>query len=70
MILMSGNLDIATLLATLVELNAGLLAITVTLVALVPALIEIARVKSPSFLSGEITRRHLSRGLNNLKRTI
>lgn len=64
------DLDITAILTVLASLNGGLLAVAVTLVALIPTLVEIARVKSPTFLSGEAARRHLKSGLIQLRFTI
>lgn len=55
--------QVASLLWTMAQVSAGLFALALTLVALVPTLVEIARVKSASYLSGDIARRRLKRAL-------
>lgn len=67
---MKNVIDITTGIITLAQLDAGLLAISVTLVALVPTLVEIVRIKSPNFLLGEVARRRMTDGLSNLRQTI
>lgn len=55
---------------SLIELNAGLLAVSVTVVALVPTLVELVRLKYPSFLSAEVARIRLIKALKAISRTI
>jgi hypothetical protein len=50
--------------------SVTLAAISVTLVALVPVLLEIARVRIPDFLTGEEARRKLRLGLRLLGITV
>ena len=61
---------VAGLLLTMAQVSAGLFALALTLVALVPTLVEIARVKSASYLSGDSARRRLKRALNRIGHTI
>src|SRR6266567_2631166 len=67
---MNSGANIATTLSVLAQINAGLLAVTVTLVAIIPTLVEIVRIKSSSFLSGEVARRRLVRGMVFLSYTL
>ena len=67
---MKSNIDLTTGMSTLAEVNAGLLAIAVTLVALIPTLIEIVRIKEPNFLIEDAARRRLKNGLSSLTHTI
>lgn len=59
-----------SILQTLVGANASLMAITVALVALIPAFVETARVKSPTFMTGAEARRSLKANLLWLRHTI
>ena len=67
---MNNNIDIFAAFSGLLELNAALLGVTVTLVALVPTLVELIRLKYPSFFSSEVARRRLNKGLVELGRSI
>ena len=62
--------DILSIFSTLLQVNAAFLGVVVTLVALVPALVEMVRSRYPNFLSSEVTRRRLNRGLASLSITI
>ena len=57
-------------LSALVEINLGLLGVSITVVAFAPALVEIVRVKSSSFLATEGARRLLSRSFSIIGYTI
>ena len=62
--------DTNAFLSSLIQLNGGLLAVVVTLVALIPTLVEVVRAKTPSFFAGEITRTQLKNSLTLLGLTI
>ena len=62
--------DTDAFLSSLIQLNGGLLAVVVTLVALIPTLVEVVRAKTPSFFAGEVTRGRLRNSLTFLAWTI
>jgi hypothetical protein len=67
---MNIDANISTIFSVLAQINASLLAVTVTLVVIIPTLVEIVRIKSSSFLSGETGRRRLVRGMAYLSYTM
>jgi hypothetical protein len=56
-----------TLVGIFAQLNGGLLGVVVTLIAVVPTFVEIARSRSPDFLSEKEAQRDLSNALHLLK---
>jgi len=66
---MNCDIDITNILITTAQIGAALLAISVTLLVFVPALIELARSRSSDFLSAEDAKNRLKRGLNYLQLT-
>ena len=60
----------ASFFQAMLGVTASLMAISITLVALVPALIEIARASSPDYFSGEQSSKRIRSGLSRLRYTI
>src|SRR5262249_20001936 len=66
----SATPDLATFSSIIALVSASLLAVVLTLVALIPSLFELARTRISSFLSGEETEERLRNGLRWLSYTI
>ena len=62
--------EILSRMDVLADLSAALLGVSVTLVALIPAFVEVARTKVPDFLTGQQKQQSLRRALRLLMHTI
>jgi len=62
--------DLPSILGTIAQVSAGLLAVTVTLVAVVPALVEIVRAREPQYFRSIAANSKLKRSLRALSYTI
>src|SRR5689334_13208236 len=61
------DIQAGTFIGTVAQVDAGLLAAAITLVAIVPALLEIARGQHPGFLQERAAKRSLQRSLRQLR---
>lgn len=64
------HLDFSSILSSLIGINVALLGVIVTLITIVPALMGLAQSKDSSYLSSEVTRRQLKRGISDLSKSI
>jgi polyferredoxin len=64
------NTQLPNLIGLVLSASISLMGVSVTLVALVPVLIEIARGRSPNFFAGEEAKNNLVNYLNKLCITI
>lgn len=67
---MNSNPDLITLFSVLAQLSAGLLGFVITLVTLVPTLLQLVQERQTDFLSIELARRDLLKALDPLRWTI
>lgn len=64
------NIYIEELITGILGGSISLLGISATLIALIPVLVEVVRLRSPDFFSSELSKQQLQRGLKVIGLTV
>ncbi len=62
--------DMVSINTNLIQVNVSFLGVVITVIALIPTLLELIRIKSPSFMSSETARHKLNGRILALGKTV